>query len=372
MTSIQEIHSIKKTPLYDRHLSLHGKMADFAGWLLPVYYTSILEEHRWVRRSCGVFDVSHLGEIRVSGAGAFRFLQYRLTNDLDKLEDGRILYSPLCDEMGFVLDEFLVYQAGKDDYYLVVNAANVERDCEALRRYAPDAVTLQDESGRTACVAVQGPLSEGLLERLFGFRLKDLGYYRFKEERYRGEPLWISRTGYTGEDGFEIFSPHSLAGPVWDRLMEAKGEEGVRPVGLGARNTLRLEAGNVLYGEDLDETVTPLEAGLGWAVSFSKEGGFVGRDMLILQKERGTSRRLVGFRVLEKPVAREHYAIHKEGRKIGKVTSGSYGPTVGANIGLGYVEKGFEAPGTPIEIEIHGRFVKAEVVKTPFVPLKHR
>lgn len=366
----QEI--LKKTPLYDRHIALGAKMVNFGGWAMPVYYAGIIAEHNQTRQSCAFFDVSHLGEFHVKGPGSFRFLQYRITNDMNKLKDGKILYSLLCDEKGFTLDDILVYQNKPDDYYLIVNAAGIDRDFEAFQKYAPDAVLLENQSDQMACIAIQGPKSAEILEKLFGFQLKELGYYRFKEESLKGEPVWVSRSGYTGEDGFEIFSSNALAGAVWDRLVSEGKREGALPAGLGARNTLRLEAGNVLYGNDLDTTTTPLEAGLGWAVALDKEGGFVGRDMLLVQKEKGLKRRLVGFKMLDKPIAREHYPILKDGKKIGVVTSGSYGPTAGCNIGMGYVAKGAEAPGTPIEIEIHGKLVKAEVAALPFVTKKHK
>jgi aminomethyltransferase len=364
--------ALKKTPLYDRHVALKAKIVDFSGWAMPVYYAGIIAEHQWTRESCGIFDVSHLGEFHVKGRGAFQFLQYRLTNDLKKLENGKILYNILCDEKGLALDDILVYQQAPDDFYLIVNAASIERDWEALSRYIPDHLEFKNQSDEMACIAVQGPKSEAALEKVLGFNLKGLGYYRFKEERFANQPVWVSRSGYTGEDGFEIFSPNALIGDIWDELMAGGEKEGIRPAGLGARNTLRLEAGNILYGNDLDQTRTPLEAGLSWAVALGKEGGFVGRDMMLKQKEGGFSRRLVGFKVLDKAPAREGYPIFKAGRKVGIVTSGSYGPTAGFNIGLGYIDKGLETPGTPIEIEIHGRLTPAEVVKTPFILLKHK
>ena len=218
---------------------------------------------------------------------------------------------------------------------------------------------------------IQGPKSERVLESLFSFHLHELGYYFFKEEKFRQESVWVSRSGYTGEDGFEIFSSNAVSVPLWDRMMNDGKKEGALPAGLGARNTLRLEAGNALYGHDLDETTTPLEAGLHGVVSFAK-GGFVGRDILWKQKQTGPKRRLVGFKVNDKPIAREHYSIFSGNKKIGEVTSGSFGPTVGYNIGLGYVASGFEAPGTLIEIEIHGRRVSAEIVQRPFIKLKHK
>ncbi|HXV18446.1 MAG TPA: glycine cleavage system aminomethyltransferase GcvT, partial [Candidatus Omnitrophota bacterium] len=364
--------TLKKTPLYDRHVALGGKMVNFSGWAMPVYYSGIIAEHQWTRESCSVFDVSHLGEFRVKGPKAFQFLQYRLTNDLQKLENGKIIYSILCDEKGLALDDILIYQNNPEDFYLIVNAGSIERDWDALKKYAPDDLDMQNQSDQMACVAIQGPKSEGILEKLFGFKLQDLGYYRFKEEKLEGRPVWVSRSGYTGEDGFEIFSSNDLATPIWDRLIKEGKALGVLPAGLGARNTLRLEAGNILYGNDLDMTTTPVEAGLLFAIAFNKPGGFVGRDILSLQKAEGTRRKLVGFKMLEKSIARDHYPILKNGRKVGSVTSGSFAPTVGANIGMGYVDKGQETVGNTLEIEIHGRLAKAEVVKLPFIPLRHK
>lgn len=364
--------TLKKTVLYDCHVSLGGKMVDFAGWLMPIYYSGIIAEHEWTRKSCGVFDVSHLGEIHVKGPGAFQFLQYRLTNDMAKLSNGKIIYSLLCDERALTIDDILIYQSAPDDYYLVVNASNIERDFEALSKYVPDSVVLKNKSDESSCIAIQGPKAETILEKLFGFKLRDLAYYHFIEASWKGFPVWISRSGYTGEDGFEIFSGNEHAVAIWDRLITDGKSEGVLPAGLGARNTLRLEAGNALYGHEINETTTPFDAGLGWAVAMGKPGGFIGRDMLIKQREEGPNRRLVGFKMLDKPIARDNYSIFKNEKKIGTVTSGSFGPSAGANIGLGYVTRGFQAPGTLIEIEIHGRKVPAEIVKTPFITLKHR
>jgi aminomethyltransferase len=282
-----------------------------------------------------------------------------------------MLYSLLCDEKAGILDDILIYQEGEDDYYLIVNASSIARDMQALLKYAPESLLVEDRSDKTACIAVQGPKSEGLLEKIFGFKLKELAYYSFMAEKYLGEPVWISRSGYTGEDGFEIFSSNELSLKIWDKLAVEGKAEGALPAGLGARNTLRLEAGNALYGSDMDVATTPLEAGLGWAVSFQK-GPFVGRDRMMAQRENGLSRKLIGFKMLDKPVARDNYPIYRDGKKIGRVTSGSFAPSAGCNIGLGYVNMGFQAPGTLIEIEIHGRLVKAEVVSRPFIELKHR
>ena len=372
MSALAEIDILKKTPLFDEHVRLGGKMVGFGGWSLPVYYSSILAEHQWTRQSCSLFDVSHLGEIRVQGKGAFDFLQYRLTNDLRKLNQGHILYNLLCDQKGGILDDILVYCENSEDFYLIVNAAHIQADFQALSAAAPASVILTDQSDHTACLAVQGPKSEAVLEKFLGFSLKNMVYYTFREESFSGNPVWVSRTGYTGEDGFEIFSSNELSIKLWQKILSEGKPLGILPAGLGARNTLRLEAGNLLCGSDMDETTTPLEAGLGFAVSFDKEGGFFGREELLRQKNEGTSRKIIAFKMLDKSIAREHYPVFKNKQKIGVVTSGSFAPTAGANIGLGYVSKGFETPGTEIEIEIHGRLAKAEVVRRPFIPLKHK
>ncbi len=369
MTILQEPEKLKRTPLYDRHLALHGKMVDFGGWNLPVYYTSILQEHNWTRTHASFFDVSHLGEIRVHGPGALEFLQHRLTNDLLKLREGFSQYHLICNEKGGTLDDILVYR-GAHGFYLVVNASNIDKDEAALRRSAPPTVQIDNVSDRQSCIAIQGPQAEEALEKLFGFNFKDMAVFSFKENTFEGAPVWVSRTGYTGEDGFEIFSFPEQAPAIWHKLESAEAL-GLKPAGLGARNTLRLEAGNPLYGHELDEQTTPLEAKLGFAVSFDK-GDFVGREALLKQKEKGLSRQLVGFKMLDRAVARDGYKVYSGARLIGHVTSGSFAPTVGGNIGMAFVETGFEKAGSRIEIEIHGNKVVAEVVKRPFVPIKHK
>ncbi len=371
MTLLEENLSFKKTPLYDRHLALQGKMVDFGGWSLPIQYTSIMAEHQHTRQKCSIFDVSHLGEIHVKGKDAFSFLQSRITNDLRKCEPYQVIYALLCNEQGFSLDDILIYRGEVDDYYLIVNAANIEKDFKELLRYATKSVQIDNRSDETACIAAQGPDSEKILETLFGFDLKKLAYYTFKQVSFESGPVWISRSGYTGEDGFELFSMVSLAPKLWDRLLNDGKKIGVLPAGLGARNTLRLEAGNPLYGHEMDEQITPLEAGLGFAVSFEK-GDFVGREPLFRQKQAGLQKKLVGFKMKDKSIPRDGYLLRKGGQVIGKVTSGSFAPTLGQGIGMGLVSIGNEKIGTEIEVEVHGRTAPAEVVKRPFVPLKHK
>ncbi len=363
---------MKKTPLYDRHVSLGGKIVDFSGWGLPVYYTSILAEHQWTRSSCSFFDVSHLGEIAVSGEGAFEFLQKRLTCDVAKARKGEgIVYGILCNEQGNALDDILVYVGEAGDYHLVVNAANIKKDYDALKQYAPASVKIEDYSDNMACIAIQGPKSEAILEKLFGLKLKDMRYYSFRAETLEGQRIWLSRSGYTGEDGFEIFSMNELAGFVWDKLVGEGKALGALPAGLGARNTLRLEAGNPLYGHELDEETTPVEAGLQFAVSFTK-GDFIGRARLLEQKEKGIQKHLIGFKMTDRSIPRDGYAVLKDGMQVGRVTSGSFAPTVGGGIGMAFVASGSETAGTKLGIEIHGRVAEAEVVPRPFVALRHR
>lgn len=371
MTILEENRTLKKTPLHDRHLALHGKMVDFGGWSLPIQYTSIIEEHLAVRNSCGFFDVSHLGELHLQGKEAFAFLQKRLTCDIAKCKPYRIIYGILCDDRGFALDDVLVYRGEAEDYYVIVNAANIQKDLDAFRAYAPPSLEIQNQSDEMACVAVQGPKSESILEKLFGFQLKDLVAYSFKSQEFAGERVWVSRSGYTGEDGFEIFSRNALAPKVWDKLINEGKALGAQPCGLGARNTLRLEVGNVLYGHELDEQSTPIEARVNFAVSFEK-GDFVGRPALWEQKQNGTKKTLVGFKMLDRSIARDGYAVSKDGRKIGVVTSGSYAPSVGCGIGMAFIEPSFKEIGTKIQIELHGRMADAEIVRKPFVELKHR
>jgi len=370
MSQLEEMTTLKKTALYDRHIALGGKIVDFSGWGLPVYYTSILAEHQWTRASCSFFDVSHLGEIRVSGKGALSFLQSRLTSDISRALPGKIVYAILADEQGRALDDVLVYGT-PHDYYVIVNAANIERDFKEFKKYAPEGVDVENLSDNMACVAVQGPKSQDILEKLFGFKLSGMGYYTHIEEKFKGESVWISRSGYTGEDGFEIFSKNEAAGPIWDRLAKEGKAMGALPAGLGARNTLRLEAGNPLYGHELDEKTTPLDAGMKFVVNFQK-GDFVGRSALLAQKEQGTKKALVGFKMRDRSIPRDGYPVFYNGKSVGSVTSGSFAPTVASGIGMAFVSPSALPVGTNIQIEIHGRLADAEIVQRPFVQLKHR
>jgi aminomethyltransferase len=368
MTNIQSQTPLKQTSLHDRHVKLGGKMVCFAGYHMPIYYTRIIEEHDWVRSKSGVFDVSHLGEVRVKGREAFPYIQKMIPTDLTRIGDHEILYTVLLNDSGSVLDDILVYRLSLEDFYLVINASGIEKVLDHLKRYLFDHVEISDESDNCACIAIQGPESARICDRMFKGKPSQLKYYTFRSLPEWGSTAWISRTGYTGEDGFEVFADPVTIVKVWDELFGRFKE--LRPIGLGARNTLRLESGNALYGDDLDDTKTPYEARLGWLVS-SKED-FVGRDKLLQRKAAGFRHRLCGFKLQDKAVARQGYPILKEGRTIGIVTSGSFSPTLKQNIALGYVETSLAKPGVDIEIEVHKRKVRAQIVKLPFVPLKHR
>ncbi|HXG05175.1 MAG TPA: glycine cleavage system aminomethyltransferase GcvT [Candidatus Binatia bacterium] len=359
---------LKRTPLYDLHVKAGARMVAFGGWEMPVQYTGIVEEHRAVRSAAGCFDVSHMGEFEASGPGALEALQYLTTNDVGALDVGQVQYSLLCNPDGGIVDDLTVYRLGPDRFMLTVNAANIAKDwawvTEHSRRFAGAA--WRDISTATALIAVQGPRAEALVGRLTATDLGRLGYYRFAEGTVAGTRAVISRTGYTGEDGFELYVPAEQAASLWTALLETGAGLGAVPVGLGARDTLRLEMRYCLYGNDIDETTNPLEAGLGWVVKPAK-GDFIGREAIERVRAAGLRRRLVGLEVLE-GVARHGHPVVADGRSIGVVTSGSYAPSVDRAIALAYVESGYATPGTDVGVEVRGRVRPARVVKTPFLP----
>ncbi len=367
----------KRTPLYEVHVALGARMIEFGGWLMPVQYTSIIEEHRGVRSRAGIFDLSHMGEIEISGPHALDLVQWVTTNDASKLEVGQAQYSTMCKPDGGIVDDLLVYRL-PDRYFLVVNAANAAKDFQWIQSQRAQRghwrVHIQDLTDATALIAVQGPRSQEILQPLAELDLESLGYYRSAVGTVAGHPqVLVSRTGYTGEDGFELFLPAEKAVSLWDAIMRAGREAGLVPVGLGARDTLRLEACMALYGNDIDETTNPIEAGLARWVRLDK-GDFVGWEALARVQQEGPSRKLVGFRMVDPGIPRHGYDIYAMGTKVGYVTSGSYSPTLDANIGLGYVPTALSEPGNRIEIGIRGRLAAAEVVPTPFYrrPRKQR
>jgi len=360
----------KKTPLFLAHEKYGGRIIDFGGWALPVQYTSIIEEHRNTRENAGLFDVSHMGEFRVTGKDPLGFFQKAVTNDISKGGVGRCIYSPMCYPSGGCVDDLIVYRLGEKDYLVVVNAANLEKDFSWMSDIVRDfpGTSLVNESDDTAELALQGPKAEAILQKLTGTDLKSIRYFHVDPRvTVAGKETMVSRTGYTGEDGFEIFCRPDDAVEIWEALMEAGRPEGLTPVGLGARDTLRFEASMPLYGQELDAERTPLEAGLERFVSFDK-GDFVGREALLAQKERGLERKLVGFEMVGRGIPRHDYPILDAGgeREVGYVTSGSYAPSLDKNLGCGYVPVDMTGIGQKLNIGIRKRSVEAVVVETPF------
>jgi len=366
--------ALKRTPLYERHKSLGGKLVEFGGWEMPVQYSGIVDEHNAVRSRAGLFDVSHMGEIRVKGPKAFDVVQHITCNDVAALDDGKVQYSAMLTDAGTFVDDLLTYRLAADDYLLVINASNTPKDVAwALDRGAAVAgsgTTIVDESPQWAQVALQGPLAQEVLQPLVDVPLADIAYYRFQWANVGGARCVVSRTGYTGEDGFEVYGPSEAATRIWDSILEAGQARGVIPAGLGARDTLRLEARLALYGNDIDDTTTPWEAGLGWIVKM-KKGDFVGRAALERQKAEGVKRQLAGFTVTGRGIARHGYPVAVEGTGgQGVVTSGTITPTVGKPIGLAYLPAESTAPGTGLSVAIRGKGVAASVVPTPFYKRK--
>jgi aminomethyltransferase len=359
---------VKRTPLYEEHAKLGAKLIPFAGFEMPVQYPDgVAKEHQRVRERAGLFDVSHMGEFLVSGNDAEAFVNYVVSNDVSRAVPGQAQYSMMCKEDGGIVDDLLIYKF-QDRIRLVVNAANIEKDfawiqCQLDEREEFD-VELVNESDEVALLALQGPISEGILASLTDADLASVGYYRFVEDRVAGEPCVISRTGYTGEDGFELYCEPGVAAKLWTALLDTGGED-IGPVGLGARDTLRLEMGYALYGSDIDEQTTPLEAGLAWTVKLDS-GDFVGRSALVSQKEAGLERRLRGFALEERGFPRPGYEIRSGGEAVGTVRSGTVGPSVGQGIGTGYLPADKCDYGTGIEIVIRDRALPAVLTRMPF------
>jgi aminomethyltransferase len=357
--------ALKRTPLHAAHVRLGARMIGFGGWDMPVQYAGIIEEHRAVRAAVGCFDVSHMGEFEFRGRDAERALQRLTTNDVSTLEVGQVQYSLLCYEDGGIVDDLTLYRLAPDHYMMTVNAANIEKDWAWVTGRLAGQVDARNTSAETGLIAVQGPRAEGLVGRLADLDVTAIGYYRFARGRVAGVPAIVSRTGYTGEDGFELYLPAERTEAVWERLLAEGKPDGVAPIGLGARDTLRLEMKYALYGNDIDQTTNPLEAGLGWVVKPAK-GDFVGKPAIEQVRADGPRRRLVGFEMVDRAVARHGYRIVHEGREVGQVTSGSYGPSVDRYIGIGYVPTALAPVGTEIAVDVRGRAQKARVVKTPF------
>jgi aminomethyltransferase len=358
---------MRKTPLNAAHRASGAKMVPFGGWDMPVEYSGLISEHMAVRKAAGLFDVSHMGEFEAEGPGALAFLQRVTANDVAKLVDGQAQYSALPMPNGAPVDDVIVYRRAADRYLLVVNAANIEKDFRWLQEQGPQDVELKNRSDTYALIALQGPRAVEILQPLTTLDLGALKYYHFADAEVDSYPVTVSRTGYTGEDGFEIFAQPVHVEAFWKRLLDAGREKGLVPAGLGARDTLRLEARMCLYGQDMDETTSLVEAGLGWIVSLDEaKGDFPGRAVLAEQKKRGAPRKLVGFEVTGRGIARHGYPVLVHDERVGEVTSGTYAPFLQKNIGLCYVPATRAAVGTELAIDIRERKVPARVVPTPF------
>jgi aminomethyltransferase len=368
--------ALKQTPLNAAHRQLGGRMVDFGGWDMPVQYPAgTVEEHLRTRHHAGLFDVSHMGEIEVRGADAIAFVNRLVSNDVTKLVDGQAQYSALTTPAGTVIDDLLVYRFAEDSLLLVVNASTTEKDWEWIKSHRKDErVELQNVSANYCQIALQGPDALRILQTLTETPLDEIKYYHFREGKVDGIPAIISRTGYTGEDGFEVYAAAERAEHLWNKMLEAGQSdtlEGVLPCGLAARNTLRLESAMALYGHEINEETTLLEANLGWICKLNK-GDFIGREALAKQKEEGVRRRLVGFEMTERGIARDDQEVLINNQRLGRVTSGSPAPFLKKNIGMAYVPAEFANEDQPIQIDVRGRTVNAKIVKTPFYKREKR
>ena len=358
---------LKKTPLHAAHVALGARMVPFGGWDMPVEYAGITAEHIAVRTAAGLFDVSHMGQVELAGPNALAAVQHITSNDASKLQNGQAQYSALTTPEGTFVDDVLVYRFAERHFLLVVNASNIAKDHAWIASHAPEVgeVAIVNSSDRYALIAVQGPKALGIVQKLTAVDLSSIKYYWFAHGEVAGVRATLSRTGYTGEDGFEIFVPPQFATPLWNALLEAGTSDGLVPAGLGARDTLRLEAAMRLYGNDMDEASTVLECGLGWAVGWDKSE-YIGRDVLVRQKAEGVIKKIVGFEVLDRAIARHGHAVHHGGGAVGVVTSGTQTPFLKKSIGMAYVPTALAAPGTELTIDIRGRMARAIVVPMPF------
>lgn len=358
---------MKRTPFFSIHQRLGAKIVPFAGYEMPVQYSGIVEEHHTVRNTVGVFDVSHMGEFFVEGPQALSFLQQVTINDVSKLVPGKAQYSAMCYDNGGIVDDLLVYRLAEDSFMVVVNAANIDKDWEWMKSHCPSEVKFENKSDNIALLAIQGPKSQVTLQKLTQVNLSSIPYYHFVQGTLAGVDMIISRTGYTGELGFEIYFDGVHAENIWDAIFDAGKEFNIAPIGLGARDTLRLEMGYCLYGNDIDQTTHPLEAGLGWITKLDK-GEFIGKAAIQQAKADGLKRKLVGLMLNDKAIPRHGYSIIlADGFAIGTVTSGTFSPSLGKGIAMGYVSLSHSTVGSPVYIEVRGKKVEARVVQTPFL-----
>lgn len=368
----QHEEALKRTALHDRHVALGARIVPFAGWEMPVQYEGILAEHRAVRTAAGLFDLGHMGQVDVAGADALDFLQYTTTNDVGRLSEGEAIYGLLPNDSGGVVDDIIVYRqpAGHDGYMVVVNASNTVKDVawwQELRKRRSDLdVTVNDISQRVGMIAIQGPHAVAIVNSIAGRPVDDIAYFAWKAGEIAGVPCRIARTGYTGEDGFEFYASNERISEIWDALLDAGHSHGIAPIGLGARDTLRLEARMPLYGQELGDDISPYEAGLGWAVSLTK-GDFVGRGPMADVKAAGAKRRTVGFTTTGRSgTPRTHCDVLVDGQSVGEVTSGTYSPTLEKNIGLALIDRASAGVGKALEVVVRGKPIEAVQVKTPF------
>lgn len=361
------LENLKKTPLYNTYKEHGGKIVEFGGWAMPVQFDGIISEHEAVRCNAGLFDVSHMGEVDIKGVQAFEFVQKLVTNDIAVLEDNQVLYTFMCYENGGVVDDLLVYKFSKDHFYLVINAGNIDKDFQwMLDNKGSYDMELTNISNEVAEVAIQGPKAQKILQKITDLDLDEIKFFYCKRDvLVDGVKCLISRTGYTGEDGFEVYTVPEEIEKIWHKLLEIGEEEGLKPAGLGCRDTLRFEACLPLYGNELSQDITPLEAGLGFFVKLKKTG-FIGKEALLKQKEQGLKRKSVGFEVKDRGIPRHGYEVTACGEKIGVVTTGYFSPTLKKNIGLALIDSKYSELGTEIEIVIRGKALKAEVISKKF------
>ncbi|HEX9758224.1 MAG TPA: glycine cleavage system aminomethyltransferase GcvT [Nitrospiria bacterium] len=357
---------MRQTPLFQFHKKAKAKIVGFSGWEMPLSYTGVLEEHRTVRQAVGLFDISHMGRIWVEGEGAVPFLQKLTSNDVERLSKGRAQYSLVLNERGGIMDDIFVYRKEDNQFLICVNASNTEKIAGWFKEQVQNfPASVNDRTLETGQIALQGPRAEAVLKKVSSYSLASQKLHSFQVDKVAGVQALVARTGYTGEPGVELFLEKADVQKVWDALVSAGKEEGIQPIGLGARDTLRLEMGYCLYGHEIDEETNPLDAGLGWVTKLEKPD-FMGRDVLLEKKITGLQRKLVGFQLVQKGVPRQGCPFYSEGKEVGVVTSGNYSPTLGKGIGMGYVSTSFAEPGEELLVEIRGKAVPAEIVDMPF------
>ncbi|MBN8208243.1 glycine cleavage system aminomethyltransferase GcvT [Bacillus sp. NTK071] len=361
------MNSLLKTPLYETYQEMGAKTIDFGGWALPVQFSSIKEEHEAVRTRAGLFDVSHMGEVEVRGEEALAYLQKMMTNDVSKLKVNGAQYTAMCYEDGGTVDDLLIYKHAEDHYLLVVNAANTKKDYEWLEKHLESGVSIKNISSEMAQLAIQGPKAETILQRLTSTDLSSIGFFKFQNDvKIDDINTLVSRTGYTGEDGFELYTAWEDAPALWNIILATGEPEHILPCGLGSRDTLRFEAKLALYGQELTKDISPLEAGIGFAVKTGKEADFIGKSALVAQRENGLERKLVGIEMIDRGIPRTHYSVYKGEELIGEVTTGTQSPTLKKNVGLALLKKEYTELGTELDVEIRKKRVRAKVIPSPF------